>query len=300
LYNTFKKTTLQHLEPLLPHIHAAWLCNPEITSKFLPIIKEKNTNCKIIYDTIDLHYVRMQREEELTGKPTQWEVMKSKEIDLANASDLVLAVSQEEREKLTHITNKATDTVPNIHKFVGTDTSFQERKGLLFVGGYHHTPNIDAAAWLVEEIMPLVWEQIPNMPLLLLGSNPTDTIKKYAEDSRIQVPGFIEDLSEYFHSSRIFVSPLRYGAGMKGKIGQALEFGLPIVSTQIGIEGMYLEHGKHIFQAENSQEFAKAIIHLYNNEVLWTKLSDNSVMALEPFSVPKVKTNIQNLLNNLL
>ena len=107
---------------------------------------------------------------------------------------------------------------------------------------YKHKPNVDAVTWLIREIMPIVRKKLGDIPVYLLGSYPTPEICSLNSNT-VFVPGYLADVNPYFINSRIFVAPLRYGAGMKGKIGQSLEYGLPIVSTSIGVEGMNLVDG---------------------------------------------------------
>ena len=104
---------------------------------------------------------------------------------------------------------------------------------MVYLGSYLHPPNVDAVKFLVNEIMPKVWSKFPQMHVTLLGSNPPVEVIELASD-RVTVTGFIEDVDPYFDLAKCFVSPLRYGAGMKGKIGQSMSLGLPIITTSIG------------------------------------------------------------------
>jgi glycosyltransferase involved in cell wall biosynthesis len=130
-------------------------------------------------------------------------------------------------------------TVSNIHKPVNVTNAveFLQREGLLFIGGYNHLPNIDAVKFLHENIMPLVWQKNENIKVFVLGPDfPEDLKQKYHSD-KFQILGYQKSVDHWFENARIFVAPLRYGAGVKGKIGQALEFKLPVVTTEIGAEG---------------------------------------------------------------
>ena len=164
----------------------------------------------------------------------------------------------------------------------------------MFIGSYEHKPNIDAVVWLVNEIMPLVWNKYPNVKLTLLGSKPTAEVLKLASD-RVIIPGFIADVSTYFNKSKLFVAPLRYGAGMKGKIGQSLEYGLPIVSTNIGTEGMGLRNEFHVLEANEPNAFAEQIVKLYTSKELWTKLSKNSTDSLKNYTPEVVLNQIKEI-----
>src|SRR5262249_5522780 len=134
--------------------------------------------------------------------------------------------------------------VPNVHEVRAADRSFAPSSGLLFIGNYHHPPNLDAVRWLRAEVMPVVWRSLPDVTLTLLGSNPPPEISGLAGDN-VTVTGYVRDVEPYFLKSRIFVAPLRYGAGMKGKIGHALEYALPVVTTPIGAEGVGLRDGEN-------------------------------------------------------
>jgi O-antigen biosynthesis protein len=297
LYHTIDKTAQEHCQAILKYIDYAWLCNPYMCQKYMPLLLKGNANLKVIYDTIDLHYIRMKREAELQHKkPDEYQKMQVLETDLAQKAAIVLGISDDESAKLRQITKSKVFTVPNIHNYIGSQTDFINRNGLLFIGGYHHQPNVDAATWLVNEIMPLIWSHAPDVPLILLGSNPPPQIEDMAKDKRISVPGFIKDISPYFNQSRVFVSPLRYGAGMKGKIGQALEYGLPVVSTNVGTEGMFLENNIHVIVANNTIAFANKTLELYNSPELWLKISNNATKALAPFSTKIVKEKLKTIL----
>jgi glycosyltransferase involved in cell wall biosynthesis len=146
--------------------------------------------------------------------------------------------------------------------------------------------------------MPLVWEKIPEITVTLLGSNPTEEVIALKSD-KVQVPGYISDVSPYFLNHRVFVSPLRYGAGMKGKIGQSLEYGLPIVSTDIGIEGMNLIPEKNILVANTAEEFATQTIRLYQDQVLWQTLAYSANESLSPLRPENIKKHLVEYFNSL-
>jgi len=196
------------------------------------------------------------------------------------------------------------EVVSNIHLSRITDdrsldTSFAARKDILFIGSYNHPPNVDGVLWLCREIMPLVWEKLPEIKVTLLGSNPTAQVQSLASD-RVEVTGYVADVSDYFLSHRIFVSPLRYGAGMKGKIGQSLEYALPIISTEVGIEGMHLTTGKNILEANDTAAFAQAILRLYQTEDLWNNLASNASEAINIFTPEVIKQNLVQIMKKFL
>jgi O-antigen biosynthesis protein len=293
-------TTLeQQLTELLPLVDIAWVCRPQLYEKYAPLIRQYD-QIKLIYDTVDLHYLRMQRSLELTPKSIDqmrsWIRMQSRELKAAHDADLTIAVTTVEQELLQQQQISNVAVIPNLHvPYSGEQLNFEQRQGLLFIGSYNHPPNIDAVCWLCQEIMPLVWEQLPELTLTLLGSNATEEVKALSKDKRVTVTGYIADVTPYFLNHRLFVAPLRYGAGMKGKIGQSLEYGLPIVATTVGVEGMNLTHEQNVLEANEAQEFAEQIIKLYRDRELWDKLVANSSSAIAPFNPEVVKQELQKL-----
>ncbi|WP_215224155.1 glycosyltransferase [Echinicola shivajiensis] len=286
---------------ILPSVDIAWICRPQLNQEFEWIFKQ-NPKIKWIYDTIDLHYIRLSREAELTGS----QKLKRKankfhqlELDLASKADVSFTVTSEEKNLLKKQSIKQVEVIPNIHEVHPSATSkgFSEREGLLFIGSYNHPPNIDAVVWMIEEIMPIIWKEYA-IPVTLLGSAPTEKVKALASNL-VKVPGFVQDVEPYFVNQRLFVAPLRYGAGMKGKIGQSLAYQLPIITTDIGAEGMGLKDGENVMLADNKENFAAQILKAYYDEILWKKLSNNSAKVLEPFTPEVIEKELAKVLESL-
>lgn len=180
------------------------------------------------------------------------------------------------------------------------NADFSKRDGLLFIGGYYHMPNLDAVKFLFEEIMPLVWEKNSSIKVFILGSNFPEDLKEQYHSDNFQILGYQESVDDWFENSKIFVAPLRYGAGVKGKIGQALEFGLPVVTTTIGAEGMGLEDKiTASISSDSPKDFAEKILELYSNENLWQTLHSNSALPLSKFSIESQENNIKKLFSYL-
>lgn len=289
---------LYNLERLKNEIDYAWISRPILNIEFRKLLKS-NKKIKIIFDTVDLHFVRMLRQaEKEQNEKLKKKAIKFKKIELglAKDADATLVVTETELGLLEKEGINNIFVIPNVHELSipETEISFENRKGIVFIGGYKHEPNVDAVEWLVNEIMPMVWNKLDNIPVYLLGSFPPEKVKSLAGD-HVFVPGFLEDVSNYFLHSRIFVAPLRYGAGMKGKIGQSLEFGLPIVSTEIGTEGMNLTHEKNVLLANETNDFADKIVKLYQDVNLWNTIKGNaheSILSYTPSEVSKKLTEL--------
>ncbi|MHA4893634.1 glycosyltransferase [Pedobacter sp. PWIIR3] len=291
-----KNDLIKKLNSKLNSIHYAWISRPALNEKYQNIL---NINTKKIFDTVDLHYLRMLRQaanehnQKLKAKALK---TKSIELSLAKKSDATITVIAVEKDTLKQEGINNVFVIPNVHysSVEKEQPEFINRKGLLFIGGYKHTPNIDAARWLVNDIMPMIWKTDPTIHLTLLGSDPTPEIQGFSAPN-ISVPGYIHDVSPFFNNNKIFIAPLRYGAGMKGKIGQSLEFGLPVISTDIGVEGMDLHDGKNVLLANTTEEFAEKALTLYNSEVLWNQIRDNSIQAISDYA-PAAVTRMLKLL----
>ncbi|TRU23757.1 MAG: glycosyltransferase [Microcystis aeruginosa Ma_SC_T_19800800_S464] len=305
IYGTAQRYNLEEkLIKYLPLIDGVWLCRPELCDKYMDLIRLK-TKVPIIYDTIDLHFLRLKRQKDYLDPSYQntswsWETYQKLELNYANQAEATVVVTEDEKQVLSSLGVKNVWVIPNIHEEISLSekVAFDQRSGLVFIGSYNHPPNIDAVKWLCLEIMPLVWVSRPDITVNLLGSNLKDEVKELASDQVI-VTGYVPEVEPYFQKSRIFVAPLRFGAGMKGKIGQSLSLGLPTITTKIGAEGMGLIDHQDVLIADTAEEFAQAVIELYDNRELWQKLANNSLETIKRYQPAAVQTNLQALLSNL-
>ncbi|MCX2482121.1 glycosyltransferase [Pedobacter sp. MR2016-24] len=289
------------LKQRLDTIDYAWISRPALNHKYQKLLRRKT---KTIFDTVDLHYLRMLRQaENHNDSKLKKKALKTKklELGLAVSSNATIVVTEIEKNILAEEGIKNVTVIPNVHETVQilNQVPFPERKGLLFIGGYKHDPNIDAVKWLINDIMPMVWHKLGDIPVYLLGSDPSAEVLALASE-KVIVPGYLNDVSSYFLNSRVFIAPLRYGAGMKGKIGQSLEFGLPIVSTAIGLEGMNLTDGLNVLSADDSLEFSRKIILLYNNEELWSKINKAAYDSIQSYSPENVKAQLKELFTAII
>jgi GT2 family glycosyltransferase/glycosyltransferase involved in cell wall biosynthesis len=291
----------QRLNELLPHVDIAWVCRPEICDKWLPVFR-RYPQIRVIYDTVDLHHVRLRRQAEIEGTPESqsWKAIEALELACGQKSDATVTVTVEEKATLEAAGIRPVYVVPTIHNpRVKTPRNYAQTDGLLFIGGYGHLPNVDAVQWLCTEIMPIVRREIGEMRVTLLGNNPPPLVVGL-RSATVDVPGFIPDVEPYFLSHRIFVAPLRYGAGMKGKIGHSLSYGLPTISTSIGAEGFGLRDGEDFLRADDAAEFAAAILRVYSDAALWMRLSENALSALRPFTSEAISEKLQQILDDVL
>src|SRR6185369_13677698 len=148
------------------------------------------------------------------------------------------------------------EIVPTMHDVSPLDDATQRTPNtLVFVGPFLHAPNIDAMVYFCNEVFPLITSEIPDATLAIVGSFPTQPVKNLARDG-VEVIGFVPDVKPYLDSSYVSIAPLRFGGGMKGKIGEAMAHGLPVVTTSIGIEGFGLTPSTNVLVGDTPRDFA--------------------------------------------
>lgn len=239
----------------------------------------------LVYDMVDAHGLRLRRKAAITGRAD--DLRDSRHIEAverrsARLADITVAVSRAEVEYISSVSgvNVTSLVIPTIHKAVPNIPGFEGREGILFVGGFQHDPNVDAAVYLVREILPQVCAKIGPIPVMIVGSRPRPEILGLASET-VRVLGWIADLTPEYARHRLVVAPLRYGAGVKGKIGEALSHGVPTVTTPIGVEGYDVVHGRDILVGESTDDLVDAIVQIYDNGSAWSELSENGVLAVE-------------------
>ncbi len=251
---------------------------------YIDVVYEHSPKTRIIVDSVDIHFVRELREAELErDEKKKRKALKNKqrELNVYRRADRVWVVTEEDKKHIIDkIGNTPIDIVPNIHEPVPYRKEFSKTKDLLFVGNFAHPPNVDAVRFLTQKIFPEIKKQLPEVKLYIVGNNPTPEVQQL-NSAEIIVTGYVPDLKPYLLNARVSVNPLRYGAGMKGKIGEALSYGLPVVTTSIGAEGMDLKHEEHALIADKPVAFAKEVVRLYNDASLWEKLSKQGRRLVE-------------------
>ncbi len=255
-------------------------------------IREHSPRSVLIVDSYDLCWIRQRRKADLTGEAGDiWEALevKRREIAMYGKTDMVLTVTEEDRLRLLQeLPGLSVGISTDIHPLTGECREGRGRD-LVFVGNYKHDPNEDAVLHFAREIFPLIRDAIPGIRLYVVGNSPTPPVEALACDDII-VTGFVPEVTPYLLESRVFVVPLRYGAGLKGKIGEALAAGIPIVTTSIGAEGMNLLHRKNAMIGDTPEDFARCVVEAYTDDALWDTLSsEGKRLADESYSVRAVE-----------
>lgn len=272
-----------------------------IAAHHLGLIRLHAPQARLAFDTVDLHYLRETRAAELDPRPElkrQAEATRRQELRLINECDVTLVVSKIEKALLADDAPGArVEILSNVHTIHDGDQGFDQRKDLLFLGGFQHPPNIDAMLWFVGEVLPQVHAKLPEVRLNIVGSKLVDEVKALASE-RVIVHGFVEDIEPMLAQARISIAPLRYGAGVKGKVNMAMSYGLPVVATPMAVEGIDAESGREVLVGKDAQAFADAIVRLYRDPELWAELSRNGVENVRrQFSFDTARKTLERLLD---
>ncbi|HST53298.1 MAG TPA: glycosyltransferase [Pyrinomonadaceae bacterium] len=276
---------------------AAVVSRPDVAAALVKPIRRADPRVKIVFDMVDAHFIRLAREAEVTGDAEiarEAARYRKMETRLARASDLVWCTSAADKEALERESPGIPSfVVPTIHRTHPRGPAFDEREHLLFVGNFLHRPNADGVRFFVEEVLPLVRESLACVELHLVGdSAPRELAGREREG--VRVLGYVPEIEPLFARARVFVAPVRFGAGIKGKVGEALAYALPLVTTTIGAEGMFLRDGEEALIADSPQDFAAAVVRLYSDARLWQHLSDNAHAHVERNFSPRVVGAIIN------
>lgn len=243
---------------------------------------------RLIFHSSDLHFIREERELAVLGAKAPGTTVasvaatKATELKIIDTADVSIVHSTYEQEILAKETPGAKVYVfPWILDSFGRRQPFSGRSGLIFLGGYGHPPNVDAVLFFVREVWPLVRQDLPEATFYAAGANAPQEIRELHGKDGVVVTGFIEDLGEYFDKVVLSVAPIRYGAGIKGKVAMSQAYGVPCVATSCAAEGMGLVHGENVLIADTPSEMARQIVAAYRDEALWTALSDGSLKFVD-------------------
>ena len=276
-----------------------------IANQVVDNLRRRFPNIPLILQTVDLHYLRATRQSQTDPNPRLLEVaqqIKQDELDTISKCDATIVLANQERELLlTESVNTTLEHIPFARPSIAVDliSPFRQRQDLIFIGGFRHPPNVDGLLWFLQSIWPLLLEKGFAHRLLIVGSEIPETITNFAS-SKIKILGHVEDLSSILQQVKISVAPLRFGAGLKGKIATSLQFGLPCITTNVGAEGFDASRDIHLKIADQPEDFAQAILDVYFNEKSWETLSHHGMDLIEKnFSLAAMQLKLDILLGKL-
>lgn len=261
-------------------LHGVMLCRHAVAGQYASLVRKLAPRARLLFDTVDLHFLREQRAAEVSGNASmarQAQASRKSELALIEQCDVTFVVSPHEQALLeAELPHARIALLSNIHDIHGCRQSHGLRKDFVFIGGFGHPPNADAMRWIAMEILPALRAQLPDAQVHVIGDIP-DATRAELQAPGLQLHGRVPDLAPWLDGALASLAPLRFGAGVKGKINMAMSYGVPVIATPLAVEGMHLEDGVDVMLAGTAEDFAKAARHLHENSALWTSLSAASI-----------------------
>ena len=301
VHQPFYQSVLYYLEEHGREFDLVILSRADVASRFVEPVRMCAPLAKVVFDTVDLHFLREARAAELLNDARLRNAArrrKRQELVLATQCDATVVVSPVEKAILENeCPGLLVHLLPTIMEIPReSPPAFEDRQSILFIGGFAHPPNVDAVVNFVEEILPLVVARLPDVVFVVVGSNTPDEVRNLG-GKNVQVLGFVQNVKPILDQARVAVAPLRFGAGVKGKVNQSMAHGIPTVVSSIAAEGMHLVHEDNAMIADDPASFASAIVGLYTSKELWERISANGRENVrEHFSVESARRRIDELL----
>jgi len=264
----------------------------------------KQHGCSVITDTMDFHHKKYLRKYNSGKNPEDLSTANKflkLEKNLYNISDTVITVTPDEAKDIRRQISETLkiEVIPNIHHISGQNIDFRKTKHICFLGNFNVNHNIDAAEHFINNIFPVISSRIPEIEFHIFGNHSKEKLEPLSSD-RVKIMGFVDDLDKTLCAYRLFVCPMTYGAGMKGKIGSAASVGLPFVTTSIGSEGFPFIDGKHCFISDSPEEFAEKCIHLILDPITWNNFSLKSkILLARNYSIKSISIELAAIFNRL-
>jgi glycosyltransferase involved in cell wall biosynthesis len=280
VYKPFSSSRLdKYLARFGADLDLVLLARPGVGGPWIDLVRKRAPRARIIYDTVDLHFLRFERQAKLDGSRARLRRAADSrriETEIMRKADATLVRSTVERALIQSINPGIRSILyPLAREIPEMDTPRPSgRAGLLFVGGFNHSPNRDAVRWFVQEVFPLVRACRPATEFTIVGSKTPEEIRRL-EGNGIKVLGYLKDLTPVYQSARVVVAPLRYGAGIKGKVVEAMLHGVPCVTTSVGAEGMSAEAGRDLLVCDSPRDMVDQIVRLLDEDALWEDISQS-------------------------
>ena len=263
------------------HYSVAIVSRGSNVTRFGALLRRTQPQALRVFDTEALTFRRLERmvgvlEDSAAVAQARAEANAVRHVELGalHESSVVFAVSEEEKQFIAEVADGVpTFVLPNWIEPAENPVGFDERRDLLFFGGFlagAGSPNEDALLYLVSDVMPILWEREPDWRLHVVGADPTPAVEALQSD-RVNVVGYVDDPTDWLSRTRVHVSPMRFGSGIKLKLLDTMAAGQPFVTTSVGAEGLPLGHLRSATVAEDPEKIAERVYALYTDEALWGK-----------------------------
>lgn len=287
LYVPFYYSLDDVLDRRLLEMDAVYITRYEVAKDYIERIKAEDK--PVLFNNADLHFLREMRSALLTNDQKAMEealLTRDEELAVCEAVDAILTYNTTEQAVISsHLAKTCSmHTTPWVVDPKPRGKAFSDRTGIAFLGGYGHKPNVEAVEFMVSKVMPKLKALRPDITFTVYGSKMPKEFEKF-DCENVDIVGFAENLDQVYNDHRIFIAPLLSGAGIKGKVLDALAYATPTILTDVAAEGTGLTNGINALIANDSEAWVQAIIKLYDDELLWKRFSDNSkLLAQENYS----------------
>ena len=284
-----------------PRFAVVMMVRHHVASECLPLLRRYAPQARRVFDTVDLHYLRERRGAELAGDAAllrNAERTRTRELAVMADSDVTVLVSDAERVQLqVDAPDVQVALISNLHEVAGGGANWAQRRDLVFVGGFRHPPNVDAMHWFIGEVFAHIRAQLPDIQFHCIGADVPPALHALAATQPgVQIHGFVPVVTPYMDEVRIAVAPLRFGAGVKGKVNLSMAHGQPVVATTCAVEGMHLRDGEDVLVADDAEAFAAAVVRLYRDEALWQQLSSAGLRNVaDHFSLDAARETVRQV-----
>jgi GT2 family glycosyltransferase len=297
------------LEDRKNRVQYVWVARVGVADAIWKSIKAYFPQTPFIFDTVDLVHLRLLREEKIKESENKKRVFalessraEKLEIGYVLKSDHAVVCSEFERKYLISkgVSSEKVSTVWATEDFPDSDRVRKlSRELVTFVGNFKHTPNVDAVRWLIREVLPVVRKRSPNLlsKIRIVGSGLSLELQLQLEEFGVVYLGWVHNLEDLYSKTRLVIAPLRYGAGMKGKILEAISYGCPVLTTSMGAEGFPFQHLEQILISDDASQFAELLCKCYAKPRLLSNLSLSALrVAKDEFSKEKLTFGVERVL----
>lgn len=281
LYAPYVMNFFQYISECSAEYDLVFVTRYKIAEQVIPLVRAASPRTKIAFNLADLHYLREFREA--AAKTPGYsrghaEATRLTELATVETSDITFSYSDVELDILRREARPGTTLakMPWIVDCSGRTTRFSSTRDILFLGGFGHPPNIQAVKYFANQVMPLMRQRLPGVAFNVIGSGARAKVPELKSDD-VRILGYVPNVGEHLDRTRVFVAPLLAGAGLKGKVLDAISHGLACVLSPVAAEGTGLVDGVNCLIADSPAAWADCVTKLYTDEVLWNEIGTNAL-----------------------
>ncbi len=236
---------------------------------------------RIIVDTIDVEFNRLLIRASITQKLDDLQHAKqtrATELGVYSRADIIIAISETERALLLRENARLrVELIPLIYSLRASPKERSPtRYSILFVAHFDHDANVDGIVHFCSQVLPLVRRELPDVRLRIIGHSPPEEVRRLAGPG-VEVLGYVPDIATAYESSDVAIAPMRYGGGLKGKIAEAMSYGLPVITNSVCLVGFDLSPNKDVLVGDSPEEFARAVVKVLLDQSLYRNVSANAL-----------------------